>query len=81
MVSKDVKLGCRRNCNKGRVAMVAYSQALFSEGGVGVNEGVGESGWIVEKDKPEYDEIFNSLEISGGKVTGELTGISDKDID
>ena len=44
---------------------------LISEGGVGVNEGVGESGWIVEKDKPEYDEIFNRLEISGGKVTGE----------
>ena len=36
-----------------------------------MNEGVGESGWIVEKDKPEYDEIFNRLEISGGKVTGE----------
>ena len=51
------------------------------QGGVGVNEGVGESGWIVEKDKPEYDEIFNRLEISGGKVTGEKTGIRDKDID
>ena len=71
MVSKDMKLGCRCNCYKGRVAIVAYSQTLISECGVGVNEGVGESGWIVEKDKPEYDEIFNRLEISGGKVTGD----------
>ena len=38
--------------------------------GVGVLEGHGESGWIVNQDRPHYDEIFNSLEIVGGKVTG-----------
>jgi len=38
--------------------------------GTGVNEGIGESGWIVEREKPKYDEIFNSLEQQGGKVTG-----------
>ena len=37
-------------------------------GGVGINEGVGEAGWIVARDKQEYDEIFNSLEIQSGKV-------------
>jgi len=54
---------------KTKVVGGVFAQDIMP-GGVGVNEGVGESGWIVEKDKPEYDEIFNRLEISGGKVTG-----------
>ena len=28
--------------------------------------------WVVAKDKPKYDEIFNSLEQDKGKVTGEI---------
>ena len=39
-------------------------------GGVGIHEGLGETGWIVAKDMDEYMETFNRLEISGGKVTG-----------
>jgi len=39
-------------------------------GGVGVDEGADEFGWVVAKDKPKYDEIFNSLEQDKGKVTG-----------
>ena len=41
-------------------------------GGVGVDEGSDEFGWVVAKDKPKYDEIFNTLEQDKGKVTGEL---------
>ena len=61
----------RTSCQVRYICQHTDNNELISEGGVGVNEGVGESGWIVEKDKPEYDEIFNRLEISGGKVTGE----------
>lgn len=39
-------------------------------GGVGIDEGSDEYGWVVQKDKPKYDEIFNSLEQDKGKVTG-----------
>jgi GTPase SAR1 family protein len=39
-------------------------------GGVGVDEGSDEFGWVVAKDKPKYDEIFNTLEQEKGKVTG-----------
>ena len=40
-------------------------------GGVGIDEGSDEYGWVVQKDKLKYDEIFNSLEQDKGKVTGE----------
>ena len=41
-------------------------------GGVGVDEGSDEFGWVVAKDKPKYDEIFNTLEQDKGKITGEI---------
>ena len=41
-------------------------------GGVGADEGSDEFGWVVAKDKPKYDEIFNTLEQDKGKVTGEI---------
>ena len=41
-------------------------------GGVGADEGSDEFGWVVAKDKPKYDEIFNTLEQEKGKVTGEI---------
>jgi len=40
--------------------------------GVGFNEGMGEKGWVVNRKKPEYDVIFNSLEESDGKITGRI---------
>lgn len=39
-------------------------------GGVGIQEGVDEGGWIVANEKHKYDEIFQTLEQSNGKVTG-----------
>ena len=59
------KEGSSRVCSVG-----AFSKETLP-GGVGFNEGVGEPVWIVSKDKPKYDEIFNGLELVGGKVTGE----------
>ena len=41
--------------------------------GTGINEGIGEAGWVVDREKHDYDEIFNNLEQSGGKVTGNKT--------
>ena len=53
-----------------RVSSVgAFSKAALP-GGSGFSEGIGEPVWIVAKDKPKYDEIFNGLELVGGKVTG-----------
>ena len=40
--------------------------------GTGINEGIGEAGWVVDREKHKYDEIFSSLEQSGGKVTGNI---------
>ena len=50
--------------------MVSFQSTM--PGGVGVDEGSDEFGWVVAKDKPKYDEIFNTLEQDKGKVTGEI---------
>ncbi|XP_060516136.1 EH domain-containing protein 1 [Cylas formicarius] len=38
--------------------------------GEGIDAGAGEHDWIVNRDKPRYDEIFNQLNPVDGKVTG-----------
>lgn len=38
--------------------------------GEGFNEGAFDKEWIVERDKPQYDEIFKSLNPIDGKVSG-----------
>lgn len=38
--------------------------------GEGIDAGVGELDWIVNRDKPKYDEVFNTLNPVDGKVTG-----------
>jgi len=40
--------------------------------GKGANEGIGERDWIVNRDKPKYDNVFNSLEQVEGKITGRV---------
>eukprot|EP00096_Caligus_rogercresseyi_P000116 TRINITY_DN1030_c1_g1_i2.p1 TRINITY_DN1030_c1_g1~~TRINITY_DN1030_c1_g1_i2.p1 ORF type:complete len:539 (+),score=195.15 TRINITY_DN1030_c1_g1_i2:294-1910(+) len=40
------------------------------KGGEGINAGVGENDWIIEKDRHKYDEIFEKLEPVDGKITG-----------
>ena len=51
-------------------SLIASFQSTMP-GGVGVDEGSDEFGWVVAKDKPKYDEIFNTLEQDKGKVTGD----------
>lgn len=38
--------------------------------GQGIMAGKGEKGWIVERERGDYDEIFNSLEQTDGKLSG-----------
>ena len=46
------------------------SQSEFGYGkGEGVNRGKGQEGWIVEQDKYKYDEIFEKLNPTDGKIT------------
>lgn len=45
----------------------------FSGGyGEGASEGVDELEWVVQKDKPTYDEIFYTLSPVNGKVSGAM---------
>ena len=40
------------------------------KGGEGMNAGLGEVDWIVEKDRFKYDETFDKLNPVDGKITG-----------
>ncbi|KAF5885735.1 EH domain-containing protein 1-like [Clarias magur] len=40
--------------------------------GEGVSEGIDELEWVVQKDKPTYDEIFYTLSPVNGKVSGAM---------
>jgi EH domain-containing protein 1 len=43
----------------------------FEVGGVeGINEGLGESDWIVTRSRHEYDQTFSQLSPQNGKITG-----------
>jgi hypothetical protein len=45
----------------------------FEIGGVeGINAGVGEHEWIVERSRQEYDQVFAQLSPQNGKITGAL---------
>lgn len=38
--------------------------------GEGVDAGSFETNWVCEKEKPEYDKLFNKLSPSDGKISG-----------
>jgi len=40
--------------------------------GEGLDAGKGEVEWIVARDKPKYDEVFQTLEQNNGKITGRV---------
>jgi EH domain-containing protein 1 len=40
------------------------------KGGEGVNAGIGEVEWVVEKDRMRYDEMFDKLGPIDGKISG-----------
>ena len=39
-------------------------------GGEGINAGVGEVDWVINKDRYKYDSIFDTLNPIDGKVSG-----------
>ena len=40
------------------------------KGGEGINAGVGEQEWVVDKERYKYDEKFDALSPVDGKITG-----------
>ena len=40
------------------------------KGGEGINAGIGETEWVIAKDRYKYDAIFDQLNPVDGKVTG-----------
>ena len=40
------------------------------KGGEGINAGIGEVEWVIEKDRAKYDQMFDDLNPIDGKVTG-----------
>nr|XP_039254665.1 EH domain-containing protein 3-like isoform X2 [Styela clava] len=57
---------------KGGAFATSKDNPFSEKWGVGVNAGIdeGTEGWIVEQDKPRYDEIFHGLKPINGKVKG-----------
>ena len=59
--------------HKGNVQGGAFSDESgpFGIGQVeGINAGVGESDWIVDRDRADYDKSFSNLNPTGGKISG-----------
>jgi EH domain-containing protein 1 len=40
------------------------------KGGEGVNAGLGEVEWVIEKDRMKYDEMFDKMSPIDGKISG-----------
>lgn len=40
------------------------------KGGEGINAGVGDAEWVVNKDRFKYDEMFDKLGPMDGKISG-----------
>jgi len=61
----------KKNEGKGMIKGGAFRKSALPVG-KGADEGIGEREWIVSRDKPKYDEVFNTLEQSEGKITGRV---------
>ena len=51
------------------VVILLFDFSQF-RGGEGVNAGVGEVEWVVQKDRYKYDEMFDKLGPIDGKISG-----------
>jgi len=51
-------------------AVLTKDSPFMFKGGEGINAGVGETEWVVAKDRYKYDEMFDKLNPIDGKVTG-----------
>jgi len=66
----------KRNEGMDRIEGGAFEGVMDSQtpfqfgGGEGVNAGVGEVEWVVQKDRYKYDEMFDKLNPIDGKISG-----------
>ncbi len=66
----------KRNEGMDKIEGGAFNEVMNKKGpfgykmGEGVNAGVGEPDWVVEKDRHKYDQIFDGLGPVDGKVSG-----------
>ncbi|CAF5185370.1 unnamed protein product, partial [Rotaria magnacalcarata] len=59
------------NAPSGNTIFSDQQETPFSIGGIeGINAGIGEHEWIVERSKHEYDQVFVQLSPQNGKITG-----------
>jgi len=59
------------NTSQGNTIFHDQQETPFAIGGVeGINAGVGEYDWIVERSRHEYDQVFTQLSPQNGKVSG-----------
>ena len=50
--------------------VLGKSTPFMFQGGEGINAGVGELEWVVDKERSQYDEIFDTLNPVNGKISG-----------
>jgi len=64
------------DAEKARAGLATITGGVFDKVvmpcGEGIDAGKGEKVWIVSRDKIKYDEVFNSLEQQGGRITGRV---------
>ena len=66
----------RRDNETDKIKGGAFDQVMegktpfMFKGGEGINAGVGEVDWVINKDRYKYDSIFDTLNPIDGKVSG-----------
>jgi len=59
------------NTSQGNTIFSDQQETPFEIGGVeGINAGLGEQDWIVERSRHEYDQVFVQLSPQNGKISG-----------
>ncbi len=59
------------NKAQGNTIFNDQQETPFEIGGIeGINAGIGEQDWIVERSRHEYDQIFAQLSPQNGKISG-----------
>jgi len=59
------------NPSHGNTIFNDQQETPFEIGGIeGINAGLGEQDWIVQRSRHEYDQLFTQLSPQNGKITG-----------
>jgi EH domain-containing protein 2 len=57
--------------SQGNTIFNDQQETPFEIGGIeGINAGLGEQDWIVERSRHEYDQVFSQLSPQNGKISG-----------